>query len=68
MADKLTILEFDALTGEQTIRELTVDEIAERQAMQAADEAQAKAKEDARNATIAKLAKLGLTPEDLAAL
>lgn len=70
-APKLTALEIDAATGTETIRDLTVEEIAEREAINAelaAQKAAAEAKAAARQSALAKLAELGLTEEEIAAL
>lgn len=67
----LTIIEVDASTGQQLVRELTVQEIAQIQASaQAQDEyeAEAEAKADARTSALAKLADLGLTQDEINAL
>lgn len=67
----LTILEIDALTGEVTERELTAEEIVEREQMAteaAAQQAELEAKAAARQSALAKLAELGLTAEEIAAL
>lgn len=67
----LTVLEVNAATGEEKIRPLTADEIAEREAMaleQAQRDAEAQAKADARESALAKLAALGLTADEIAAL
>jgi hypothetical protein len=61
----------DALTGETIERELTAEEIAEHKEMQAEAkrrQAEQDAKEAARTSAIAKLAELGLTEEEVAAL
>ena len=66
-----TILIVNAETGEQIERELTADEITEREVAQAESEArqaEAKAKAEARESALAKLAELGLTEEEIAAL
>jgi hypothetical protein len=66
-----TIVIFDAETGEVTERELTAEEIAEAEARQAeaeARQAEAEAKAAARTSALAKLADLGLTAEEIAAL
>jgi DNA-binding NarL/FixJ family response regulator len=71
MTYKLTALEVNALTGETTIRPLTAEELAEREAMQAEQQAQLaeqEEKEKARESALAKLAALGLTEEEIAAL
>jgi DNA-binding NarL/FixJ family response regulator len=62
---------FDALTGELTERLLTADEIAQRELDQAeteARQAEADAKVAARESALAKLAALGLTADEVAAL
>ena len=67
----LTALEVDGLTGETIERALTADELAERKEMQkttASQAAEAKAKAEARVSALAKLADLGLTAEEIAAL
>jgi hypothetical protein len=71
MSETLTAVIFDAATGELTERPLTADEIAEREVMQAAVEAQqaeAEARVAARKSALAKLAALGLTADEVAAL
>jgi DNA-binding NarL/FixJ family response regulator len=71
MAEVLKEITFDAATGEVTERPLTADEIAEREAMQAefeSREAEAEAKATARESALAKLAALGLTADEVAAL
>ena len=75
MSDKPTKVIVDCSTGEQTIIELTDAEIADMQAAQAQAEAdRAKAEADAqavqaaKEAAQAKLAALGLTADEIAAL
>lgn len=66
-----TILIVDALTGQEIIRPLTADEIAEREATAqefVQREAEAQAKADARASALAKLADLGLTQDEINAL
>jgi hypothetical protein len=70
-----TRLEINCETGEQTVIELTDEEIAQLEAdrlaweaEQAAREAEEAAKAEAKAAAEAKLAALGLTPEEIAAL
>ncbi len=65
----------DCSTGETTVVPLTAEEIAANEAAAAqaeadrlAAEAEAQAKADAKAAAEAKLAALGLTPEEIAAL
>ena len=68
---KEMILIFDAITGESIERELNAAELAQRKKDQAeAQEIQAKSesKATARESALAKLAKLGLTAEEIAAL
>lgn len=65
------ILEVDALTGDSVTRAFTPEEIAQREADAAAEAARQQAEADAlaaREAALAKLAALGLTVDDLAAL
>ena len=75
MAETLTKIIVNCETGEQTVVELTADEIAEREvlavqaeadrvALEAAETAKAEAKASAE----AKLAALGLTADEIAAL
>jgi hypothetical protein len=70
-----TVIEVDCSTGVSTEREQTPEEVAAQEAMaaeqakrQAEDEAIAKAKADALASAYAKLAVLGLTPDEIAAL
>jgi DNA-binding NarL/FixJ family response regulator len=66
---KATII--DGLTGEIVERELTPEEIADQKASQVsylASQAEAQAKIDARQSALAKLAALGLTEAEIAAL
>ena len=70
-----TVIEVDCSTGISTEREMTAEEITamnERQAafeaQQAADAAVAEAKAEAKASAEAKLATLGLTAEEIAAL
>lgn len=71
MSETLTAVIFDAATGEVTERPLTADEIAERELWQTeaeARQAEAEAKVAARESALAKLAALGLTADEVAAL
>jgi DNA-binding NarL/FixJ family response regulator len=71
MSEILTAVIFDAATGEVIERPLTPDEIAEREVMQTefeARQAEAEAKVTARESALAKLAALGLTADEVAAL
>jgi DNA-binding NarL/FixJ family response regulator len=71
MTDKLTTTEFSVETGETIIRPLTQEEIVEREQLQAdqsALEAEQEAKIAARQSALAKLAELGLTEDEIAAL
>ena len=66
-----TILILDAQTGETLERDLTNDELADLEIMKAESEArqaEALAKAAARESALAKLADLGLTAEEIAAL
>jgi hypothetical protein len=69
--EALIALEVNAETGEQSTREYTADELKEYKANQAkfANQiAEVEAKATARESALAKLAKLGLTAEEIAAL
>jgi hypothetical protein len=71
MDEILTALDVNALTGEQIVRDLTADELLDLQEIQAASNAQqaeAEAKAAARESALDKLADLGLTAEEIAAL
>jgi DNA-binding NarL/FixJ family response regulator len=71
MSETLKAVIFDAATGETTERPLTSEEIAEREASHAesqARQAEADAKATARESALAKLAALGLTADEVAAL
>jgi hypothetical protein len=68
---ELIFLSVNAETGETTERPLTADEIKVHKSMQAelaAQEAEQQAKTAARASALAKLAELGLTAEEIAAL
>jgi DNA-binding NarL/FixJ family response regulator len=67
----LTMVITDVATGITTQRELTAEEIAQHELDQAnalAQQAAAEAKAAARESALAKLADLGLTSEEIAAL
>ena len=75
MTETLTKLVVDCSTGEQTIVPLTAEEISQREAdaaafaaEQAARQAEEEAKAQAKASAEAKLAALGLTAEEIAAL
>jgi len=71
MSETLKAIIFDAATGEITERPLTTEEVAERQSWQAQAElvqAEQDAKVAARESALAKLAALGLTADEVAAL
>ena len=71
MSETLKAVIFDAATAQTIERPLTADEIADREAMQAelaAENAEAEAKVAARESALAKLAALGLTADEVAAL
>jgi hypothetical protein len=71
MSETLTAVIFDAATGEVTERPLTAEELAQRELDQAESEAlqaEADAKVAARTSALAKLAALGLTADEVAAL
>ena len=68
---KMTALEVDGITGKQTSRELTAEELTQRtkdKAEAVAQEATATARIDARTSALAKLAKLGLTKAEIESL
>ena len=71
MSEQLTTVIFDGLTGEQTSRPLTLEEI---EVLELAKQQEAEiqsaiaAKALARESALAKLAALGLTEEEIAAL
>ena len=69
------VIEIDAVTGEAIERDFTPEELAQREAdqaaaaaAQAAAEAEAQAKADAKASALAKLAALGLTEAEAAAI
>jgi hypothetical protein len=75
MTETLTKIVVDCSTGEQTIVPLTAEEIAQREldaqayaAQQAIQEAEEAAKATAKASAEAKLAALGLTADEIAAL
>jgi hypothetical protein len=71
MAEILKAVIFNAATGEITERPLTAEEIAETEERQAESElriVEAEAKATARESALAKLAALGLTADEVAAL
>jgi hypothetical protein len=71
MSETLNAVVFDAATGETTERPLTADELSQRDLDQATAEAlqaEADAKVAARESALAKLAALGLTADEVAAL
>jgi DNA-binding NarL/FixJ family response regulator len=68
MAEKLTLIEIDASTGVEVIRELTQEEMQERSELAEKESEALEAKSSARTSALAKLAALGLTEEEIAAL
>ncbi len=75
MTEVLTKIVVDCSTGEQTIVPLTDEEIAQREAdalayaeQQAIQEAEATAKAEAKASAISKLAALGLSDTEIAAI
>ena len=67
----LTLIEINGLTGLEVVRELTAKEIKEREDLATKTnlfQIQQEEKEKARQSALAKLAKLGLTEEEIAAL
>lgn len=70
-SEVLSVLVIDLATGQETTRPLTAEELAQREAdaaQAAADKAAQEAKAAARASALAKLAELGLTEEEIAAL
>jgi hypothetical protein len=71
MAETATILIIDGLTGQETLRNLNKEELDELKTGLAAEQARQEAEEakaDAKTSALAKLAALGLTEEEIAAL
>ena len=71
MSEKITLIEFNGETGIETIRELTPEELQEREelAIESQDILQSQeARASARASALEKLAALGLTEEEIAAL
>ena len=71
MSEIETCLLLDALTGKETVRELTADELADVESLRdeyAAEQAQNQQRIDDRASALAKLAALGLTEQEVAAL
>lgn len=75
MTETLYKVELNCETGEETVTPLTAEEIAEHeasakawQAEMAERQAEAKAKAEAKASALAKLAALGLTEEEAAAI
>jgi hypothetical protein len=71
MSETLKAVIIDASTGEQRERPLTVDELSDRELLAVqveALQAEADAKVAARESALAKLAALGLTADEVAAL
>jgi hypothetical protein len=69
--ENLTAYEFDGETGNQWVRELTVEELAQLKsdaAQTKAAKAEADAKVAARESALGKLAALGLTADEIGAL
>jgi hypothetical protein len=69
--EQVVVLEVDAITGEQSTRFLTAEEIAERESITDEQLELQQAIEDkiaARESALAKLAALGLTEEEIEAL
>lgn len=75
MSENKKIIEVNATTGEQTERDMTAEEIANWESVKAeslafyeTQTAELEAKAAAKIAAEAKLASLGLTPEEIAAI
>jgi DNA-binding NarL/FixJ family response regulator len=65
---ELTETIVDAITGEETVIALSKDEVTDRVNKSLAQKAESDANAAARESALAKLAKLGLTAEEIAAL
>jgi hypothetical protein len=61
-------IEIDALTGKEIITELTPEEISQREQLGLQAKEEQEAREAVRTSALAKLAALGLTEEEIAAL
>ena len=68
MSEELKIVILDAATGQVIERDFTADEVEEFEANQSAKLAEEEARTANRNSGLAKLAALGLTEEEIAAL
>jgi hypothetical protein len=68
MSEELKVITLDASTGEVIERDFTPQEVEEHEAYKAARLAEQEAKETVRTSALAKLAALGLTEEEIAAL
>ena len=68
MSEELKAIILDVATGEVTETTFTEEQVADLQAIQAEAEAQKLAKDSAKASALAKLAALGLTEEEIAAL
>jgi DNA-binding NarL/FixJ family response regulator len=71
MTETKTILEIDLLTGTETVRDLTAEELKNLAKIKTETdtyESDKQAKAAARESALAKLAALGLTEEEIAAL
>jgi DNA-binding NarL/FixJ family response regulator len=68
MSEQPGVYELDVETGIEVIREATEEELAERASIDAANKTQEEARIASRESALAKLAALGLTEEEIAAL
>jgi hypothetical protein len=71
MSEKLTLVEYDASTGVEIIRELNSQELKDIESVHTKEiqrKQEAEAKIAARTSALAKLAALGLTEEEIGAL
>jgi hypothetical protein len=68
MPDMPTKLTYDILTGETTVEPLTQEEVNEINAAEATANAAREASNEVRESALAKLAALGLTEEEIAAI
>ncbi len=68
MSEELKVITLDVATGEVTETVFTPEEVEEFETSKTARQAELEAKEAVRSSALAKLAALGLTEEEIAAL
>jgi hypothetical protein len=71
MSNELKLVEYDALTGIETVREYSEEELLDHKEVVKRNTEllkAEKAKEEAKKSALAKLAELGLTEEEIASL